>query len=161
MLSYQWRQEKDRVACSLHRDQRQVLPQLQFCVMDRPYLDNARERRHQSHMKRALLLLIAVVAPEQMASTESPFMEAMNRAMKQIDDGMISAPMKGDADHDFTSMMIAHHQGAIDMPKVELQFGKDPVLRRLAQEILVDQQSEIDAMQLWLKKNAAQAALKR
>jgi uncharacterized protein (DUF305 family) len=40
------------------------------------------------------------------------------------------------------------------MAKTELIYGKDPVMRRLAQEILVDQQSEIDAMQLWLRKTA-------
>jgi uncharacterized protein (DUF305 family) len=52
-------------------------------------------------------------------------------------------------------MMIPHHQGAIDMAKAELIYGKDPVMRRLAQEILVDQQSEIDAMHLWLEKTTA------
>jgi uncharacterized protein (DUF305 family) len=51
-------------------------------------------------------------------------------------------------------MMIPHHQGAIDMAKAELIYGKAPVMRRLAQEILVDQQSEIDVMQLWLRKTA-------
>lgn len=46
------------------------------------------------------------------------------------------------------------------MAKAELSYGKDPVMRRLAQEILVDQQSEIDVMQLWLNKNAAGDAKK-
>ena len=67
---------------------------------------------------------------------------------------MADAPMNGDVDHDFATMMMPHHQGAIDMAKAELRYGKDPVMRRLAQEILVDQQSEIDAMQLWLTKSA-------
>ena len=67
---------------------------------------------------------------------------------------MASAPMNGDVDHDFGAMMIPHHQGAIDMAKAELIYGQDPVMRRLAQEILVDQQSEIDVMQLWLRKTA-------
>jgi uncharacterized protein (DUF305 family) len=48
-------------------------------------------------------------------------------------------------------MMIPHHQGAIEMAKVELQFGTDPTLRRLAQEIIVTQQSEIDVMKLALR----------
>jgi uncharacterized protein (DUF305 family) len=39
------------------------------------------------------------------------------------------------------------------MAKAELRYGKDPVIRRLAQEILVDQESEIDAMLLWMSKN--------
>jgi len=49
----------------------------------------------------------------------------------------------------------APHQGAIDMAKAELLYGKDPVMRRLAEEIVVDQQSEIQAMQLWLSKQPA------
>src|SRR6266404_3476173 len=72
----------------------------------------------------------------------------------RMDRQMASAPMNGDVDHDFAAMMIPHHQGAIDMAKAELIYGKDPVMRRLAQEILIDQQSEIDAMQLWLEKTA-------
>jgi len=50
------------------------------------------------------------------------------------------------ADADFASRVIPHHQGAIEMSKVELQFGTDPRLRRLAQEIIVTQQSEIEVM---------------
>jgi uncharacterized protein (DUF305 family) len=53
----------------------------------------------------------------------------------------------GNADADFASLMIPHHQGAIEMSKVELPFGTDPRLRRLAQEIIVTQQSEIEVMQ--------------
>ena len=46
----------------------------------------------------------------------------------------------------FMSMMIPHHQGAVDMARIELQFGKDPVLRRLAQGIIIEQLQEIDVM---------------
>jgi uncharacterized protein (DUF305 family) len=49
-------------------------------------------------------------------------------------------------------MMMPHHEGAIDMANAELSYGKDPVMRRLAEEIIVDQQSAIDAMNLWLSK---------
>ena len=81
-------------------------------------------------------------------------MQEMKGSMERMDRHMATAPMNGNADHDFASMMIPHHQGAIDMAKAELIYGKDPVMRRLAQEILVDQQSEIDAMQLWLGKKS-------
>jgi len=57
--------------------------------------------------------------------------------------------------------MIPHHQGAIDMAKGELSYGKDPAMRRLAQEIIADQQSEIDLMNLWLKKHAGAPAEKK
>ena len=80
----------------------------------------------------------------------------MVEAMTSMDRGMKNAPMTGDPDHDFAAMMIPHHQGAIDMAKVELLYGRDPALRRLAQEIIVTQAQEIAVMQLRLKKFKAQ-----
>jgi uncharacterized protein (DUF305 family) len=65
---------------------------------------------------------------------------------------MHNVSLVGKPDADFALMMIPHHQGAIEMAKVELQFGTDPNLRRLAQEIIVTQQSEIDLMNLVLRK---------
>jgi uncharacterized protein (DUF305 family) len=75
----------------------------------------------------------------------------MNEAMTLMDQGMKNAPMTGDPDHDFAAMMIPHHQGAVDMAKAELIYGKDPVLRRLAQEIVVTQEQEIVVMSTRLK----------
>ena len=86
-------------------------------------------------------------------STDSMgFMQRENASMTEMDRAMKAAPMNGNVDHDFVTMMLPHHQGAIDMAKSELLFGKDPTMRRLAQEIIVDQNSEIDAMDLWLSK---------
>jgi uncharacterized protein (DUF305 family) len=99
----------------------------------------------------AVLLLAASLAA-QMAPQAAGFMNAMNTGMKKMDRDMTTASMNGNVDHDFAVMMLPHHQGAIDMAKAELSYGKDPVMRRLAQEILVDQQSETDAMLLWLSK---------
>jgi uncharacterized protein (DUF305 family) len=82
-------------------------------------------------------------------------MKVMNVSMQRMDREMLTAPMNGNVDHDFATMMIPHHQGAIEMAEAELSYGKDPAMRRLAQEILVDQQSEIDAMIRWLNKNTA------
>jgi hypothetical protein len=56
----------------------------------------------------------------------------------------------GDVDRDFTAMMIPHHQGAIDMAQAELRHGRNEQLRRIAQEIIVEQQQEIAAMRLAL-----------
>jgi hypothetical protein len=71
-------------------------------------------------------------------------MEQMNRDM--------NAPMSGDADRDFVTMMIPHHAGAIDMSKVELQHGRDPVLRGMAQEIVTAQDREIADLKAWSAK---------
>ena len=59
----------------------------------------------------------------------------------------------GEADVDFVKSMIPHHQGAIDMAKVELQYGKDPAIKSLAEGIIKAQEAEIAMMREWLKKN--------
>ena len=59
----------------------------------------------------------------------------------------------GNADIDFVRGMIAHHQGAIDMAKVELEHGKDAELRKLAEEIIAAQEGEIRMMKDWLARN--------
>ena len=64
---------------------------------------------------------------------------------------MTSVQPTGDNDVDFVRLMLPHHQTAIDMAKTQLAYGQDPQMRRLAQEIITDQQSEIELMQLWLK----------
>ena len=62
----------------------------------------------------------------------------------------MDVPLSGDPDRDFARVMIPHHQGAIDMALAELRYGNDKRLRRLAQEIVVDQQQEITVMHLAL-----------
>ena len=99
-----------------------------------------------------MIAAFSIAALAQMEPRAMSFMHAMKDSMARMDNGMKSGPMNGDVDHDFATMMMPHHQGAIDMAKAELLYGKDPVIRRLAKEIVVDQQSEIQAMQLWLSK---------
>jgi uncharacterized protein (DUF305 family) len=89
----------------------------------------------------------AVLDSPALMGTTTPFGEMMGEAMLSMDDAMKGTPMTGDPDHDFAAMMIPHHRGAIDMAKAELLYGKNPVLRRLAQEIVVTQASEITVMQ--------------
>jgi uncharacterized protein (DUF305 family) len=85
---------------------------------------------------------------------ESEFAAQMMQAMERMDAGMMAAQPTGNPDRDFAAMMIPHHQGAINMAKVELTYGRDPVLRRLAQGIIVTQQQEIELMQRYLHEGA-------
>lgn len=78
---------------------------------------------------------------------------ALEKSMEGMHIAMASTTPSGDNDADFVRLMLPHHQAAIDMAKAQLAYGKDPQIRRLAQEIITDQQSEIELMQLWLKQH--------
>lgn len=86
------------------------------------------------------------------ASTDKPFPALIHEAMAIMNRGMGKALKDGDPDHDFIAMMIPHHQGAIDMAKALLLYGRDPELRNLGQGIITAQQNEIKIMEGWLKK---------
>ena len=77
----------------------------------------------------------------------------LTSSMDKMHHAMSSVAPTGDADADFVRLMLPHHQAAIDMAKTELLLGKRPELRRLAQEIIADQRSEIELMELWLRKH--------
>ena len=79
-------------------------------------------------------------------------------SMEKMHQAMASVAASGDGDVDFVRLMLPHHQAAIDMAKTQLLYGKDPQMRRLAQEIITDQQSEIALMQLWLTQRATLSA---
>ncbi len=82
-------------------------------------------------------------------ASEVPFIQENDAAMTKMMAGMDVKP-SGDVDQDFAAMMIPHHQGAIDMAIAELRYGRNEQLKRIAQEIIVDQQQEIAAMRLAL-----------
>ena len=89
------------------------------------------------------------------ASTAKPFSALIDDAMAVMDDGMKRAPMNGVVEHDFVTMMMPHHQGAIDMAKALLLYTEDPELKNLAQGIVTEQQNEIRVMQAWLQRYQA------
>jgi uncharacterized protein (DUF305 family) len=88
---------------------------------------------------------------------EMPFMAENRAAMDRMMSGMEIEP-SGNVDQDFAAMMIPHHQGAIDMAQAELRHGHNEQLRRIAQEIIVEQQQEIVAMRLALGQKPAPSA---
>jgi len=87
-----------------------------------------------------------------MKPVASPADKAFAASMKTMMTSMNVKPT-GKPDEDFALMMIPHHQGAIDMAKVELQFGTDSELRQLATDIVAAQEKEIAQMKAWLEKN--------
>ena len=72
------------------------------------------------------------------------FQAGNDRMMKDMD-----RPYTGNADKDFVAHMMAHHAGAVSMAQVELKYGKDPELRKMARDIIRAQQKEIAFMKQW------------
>lgn len=79
------------------------------------------------------------------------FIREMDRDMRKMMVDMHGAGFTGNADVDFLAMMIPHHQGAVDMARLALIHGKDPLTRRLAEEIIASQTAEIAAMRARLE----------
>ena len=82
------------------------------------------------------------------------FQKAYAAAMDRMHAPMMSATMATDPDVAFVCGMIPHHQGAIDMAKVVLEYGKDPWVKQLAQNVIDAQSKEIADMTKWLEDHA-------
>ena len=113
-----------------------------------------------------LLMTLSIVTPgawqhdppsQSHTATEAPGWTELMGNMDRMHAAMASVEPSGASDVDFVRLMLPHHLGAIDMAKSELLNGNDPQMRRLAQEIITDQESEIQLMQLWLKQHVASA----
>ena len=90
-------------------------------------------------------------------ATGTPADTAATKAFMAANDRMhgdMAIKYSGNTDVDFLKGMMPHHQGAIDMAKIELEYGKDPKARKLAREIIKAQNTEIAFMKAWLAKNA-------
>ena len=92
---------------------------------------------------------VHAASPAEPLADEAQFLAGNQAAMGKMMAGMDVKP-SGDVDRDFAAMMIPHHQGAIDMAEAELRYGRNERLRRIAQEIIVEQEQEIAAMRLAL-----------
>ncbi len=93
--------------------------------------------------------LVAIPSAWAAGSDEAAFLAENEAAMTKMMAAMEIEP-SGDVDKDFVAMMVPHHQGAIDMARAVLRYGRNEQIRRLAQEIIVTQQQEIAAMRLAL-----------
>ena len=81
------------------------------------------------------------------SSAYGSFQKQMDAGMGQMMQKMHGDGYSGNVDVDFLAMMIPHHAGAVDMARLVLQHGTDPVTRQLAQEIIAGQTVEIESMQ--------------
>ncbi|MEC5214335.1 uncharacterized protein (DUF305 family) [Polaromonas sp. CG_9.5] len=88
-------------------------------------------------------------APDATASAATQaFQQGSEKMMKNMDQ-----PYTGNADKDFVAHMIPHHAGAVEMAQVELKYGKDPEMRKLARDIIKAQKTEIAFMKKWQAKH--------
>ena len=92
------------------------------------------------------LLIAAGAVAFPVDESDRHFVDEMTESMMRMHEAMAVSP-SGNIDADFVAMMVPHHQGAIDMARIQLRYGHDEQLRRIAQEIIVDQQQEIAVMQ--------------
>ena len=92
-------------------------------------------------------------SPVVSAQDTQPSSMAFVHANKSMMDAMMNMKPSGDADKDFVMMMIPHHQGAVDMAEVELQYGKDATLKKIAEQIIRSQKKEIEEFKKWQQKH--------
>lgn len=96
-------------------------------------------------------------ADSQVYAEEQAFLSQNAAAMRKMMADMMIKP-SGDIDRDFVEMMAPHHQGAVNMAKTELEYGRNARLRRLAQQIVATQQREITVMQNAVSDGASAVA---
>ncbi|KGT86685.1 hypothetical protein NG99_25085 [Erwinia typographi] len=104
-----------------------------------------------------LMLSGSALAADNMAmpmdsAKQTSSQKSYQAGMDEMHHDMTAGMQEKDPDRAFAKGMIAHHQGAIAMAKTELQYGKDPAMRKLAEEIIKAQQPEIEQMQGWLSR---------
>ena len=107
----------------------------------------ANEQPHQAHMNMQM-------------STGSAMQQELMQGMDQMNQDMMEAAQYKDPDVAFAAGMLPHHIGAVKMAEVELKYGKDPEMRKLAEDIINAQQAEIEQMQKWLKAHNKKSSVK-
>lgn len=107
----------------------------------------ANEQPHQAHMNMQM-------------STGSAMQQELMQGMNQMHQDMMAAAQYKDPDVAFAAGMLPRHIGAVKMAEVELKYGKDPEMRKLAEDIINAQQAEIEQMQKWLKAHNKKSSVK-
>jgi uncharacterized protein (DUF305 family) len=100
-------------------------------------------------LTKLIAIFCLIAGASAVAAQDTGYQNEMEMAHKKMMEDMMAMKSTGDPDKDFVMMMIPHHQGAIDMAEVELKYGKDPALKKMAQKIIDAQQQEIDDFKKW------------
>lgn len=88
----------------------------------------------------------------EMPASGNPVIDEFRMANEKMHKDM-GVALSGDADRDFALSMIPHHQGAIDMARIALKHGKDPEIRKLAEDVVSAQEGEIAQLKEWLARH--------
>lgn len=80
------------------------------------------------------------------------FVRELHAGMEQMSGAMHASGHSGNPDIDFLAMMIPHHEGAVEMARLVLIHGRDPLVRRLAEDIIAGQATEVLAMRARLAR---------
>lgn len=104
----------------------------------------AADAAHGAHAKTA-----ATIASDQTPTTAR---QALDQSMGRMHDDMMRGIAHDDADVAFAAGMLAHHDGAVEMARIQLQHGKDPAMRQLANDVIRAQEGEMVMLKAWLKE---------
>jgi uncharacterized protein (DUF305 family) len=105
----------------------------------------------------SVISLLAVTAANADQADEVKQMhEAYGQSMSAMKDDMHHGMISDNPDVAFAAGMLPHHEGAVEMAKIELKYGKDPEMLELARKIVSAQAAEITQMKNWLKAHPAQ-----
>lgn len=115
-----------------------IVPLVTLCMMTAAHADTNSAKEPSANMPKAEM---------QKGSGGSDEM------MKSMKTGMEGMKMSGDTDKDFAMMMKMHHQKALDMAQMEIDQGKSPEMKKMAQQIIVAQKKEIAQFDRWLDKH--------
>jgi uncharacterized protein (DUF305 family) len=119
-----------------------IIKRIQYVIISSAFLATPAFAQQTAPMQHPM-------ASMSMSGSGSRADKAMMAGMSKMQQDMAAVPMTGDPDKDFVAMMLPHHWGAIEMAKVELQYGKDPEMRRLARAIIDNQDKERAQMLAW------------